>query len=120
MADDRRGFSVEEEVRRLRDWRHDIVDPTLRALELRDQHKDMTLERFSRQLEAVIEMQAEIAKRDEIQDAVAAAVMDATARTNKHWTERIAMPYRVAVYMAAVIGAGTVVSNAIIALANRI
>ena len=103
------GFSLVEEVAKLRQRIHDEVMPRLRALELRDDHQAEHLERLSRTLEGIADQVSAMAHQDEI----ARAVVEALGDRDRTWHQRLALPYRILIGAAAGVGALVVIVSAV-------
>lgn len=112
-------LGLEAEVARLRERVHDHAT-RIRALELRDEQLNGSLERVAASLDSLDTQVGEIVKRGELQNAIAEAVkkernmMQAERdEARRHILAGISLPYRVAIYLTAVFGAATVVAQSI-------
>ena len=118
--DEAYGFTLVDEVAKLRQRIHDDVLPRLRALELRDEQKAELVDRLSTQLERISDSVSAMAHQEEIAKAVAdevekraAVVAEALAERDKKWHERIGLPYRVLLGSAAAAGAVAVLASSL-------
>ena len=115
------GFTLVDEVAKLRQRIHDDVLPRLRALELRDEQKAELVDRLSTQLERISDSVSAMAHQEEIAKAVAdevekraAVVAEALAERDKKWHERIGLPLRILLGAAAASAALTTLTAAVI------
>ncbi len=92
---------VLNEIHRLREWRHDVVTPQLLALAHRHEILGGLVERLNVTVAEIGDALNNIAKRDEIQEAVSQATKAAVQAERQHWLDRIALPWRI---LLAVVG----------------
>ena len=107
--EDAHGFTLVDEVAKLRQRIHDDILPRLRAVELRDDHQAEHLERLSRTLEGIADQVSAMARQDEI----ARAVVDALGERDRTWHQRLRLPYRILIGVAAGVGALVVIVSAV-------
>lgn len=107
---------LESEVQRVRERVHDLSG-RVKALELRDEQVSSAIERLSNNVAYVGDQVRELAKKDELEEAIASAVkaerLAAQREERDHWLKGMALPYKTLVYVGAGFGAATVIANAI-------
>ena len=104
------------EIERIREWRHSVVTPQLAALSMRAEAFGSLLDGLTASVNEYHRRFDELAKRDEIEEAVSKATKEAVAEERSSWMARIKLPWRIVLGVLGALVAVSAIGNFVLRL----